>query len=188
MDLLNGEKDLLGCVGGSCNPLRDFPTFAGWVRDGRFDPSALVTDRYSLDELDTAVEDLHYGRVRGRAVVELEHSPLPSVERARAFLAERDADAVVAVGGGSSVVTARAATILLGEGRDVRELCTRREADGRLVSPKLAAPKLPQWVVCQLPDEAYAKAGAAVRDPATGERLALSSIPRPAPRGSCSTR
>ena len=72
MDLLNGEKDLLGCVGGSCNPLRDFPTFAGWVRDGRFDPSALVTDRYSLDELNTAVDDLHHGRVRGRAVVELD--------------------------------------------------------------------------------------------------------------------
>ena len=68
---------------------------------------------------------------------------------------------MVAVGGGSSVVTARAATILLGEGRDVRELCTRREADGRLVSPKLAAPKLPQWVVPSSPTTAYAKAGAA---------------------------
>ena len=60
-----------------------------------------------------------------------EHSPLPSVEKARAFLAHRDADAVIAVGGGSSVVTARAATILLGEGKDVRELCTRREPGGR---------------------------------------------------------
>ena len=101
-----------------------------------------------------------------------EHSPLPSVERAVAFLAEHGADAVIAVGGGSSVVTARAATILLGEGKDVRELCTRRE-NGRLVSPKLAAPKLPQWVVPSSPTTAYAKAGAAVRDPATGERLAL---------------
>ncbi|SEP48523.1 zinc-binding dehydrogenase [Amycolatopsis saalfeldensis] len=72
MDLLNGEKQLLGCVGGSCDPSRDFTTFAGWVRDGRFDPSALVTDRYSLDALNTAVDDLHHGRVRGRAVVELD--------------------------------------------------------------------------------------------------------------------
>ena len=101
-----------------------------------------------------------------------EHSPLPSVERARAFLAEHEADAVIAVGGGSSVVTARAATILLGEGKDARELCTRRE-NGRLVSPKLAAPKIPQWVVPSSPTTAYAKAGAAVRDPETGERLAL---------------
>lgn len=101
-----------------------------------------------------------------------EHSPLPSVERAREFLADHQADAVIAVGGGSSIVTARAATILLGEDKDVRQLCTRRE-DGRLVSPRLAAPKLPQWVVPSSPTTAYAKAGAAVRDPLTGERLAL---------------
>jgi len=101
-----------------------------------------------------------------------QHSPLPSVERARVFLADHHADAVIAVGGGSSVVTARAATILLGEGKDVREVCTRREG-GRLVSPKLTAAKLPQWVVPSSPTTAYAKAGAAVRDPRTGERLAL---------------
>ncbi|MFC9454387.1 iron-containing alcohol dehydrogenase family protein [Streptomyces sp. NPDC056983] len=102
-----------------------------------------------------------------------QHSPLPAVERARAVLAEREADAVVAVGGGSSVVTARAASILLAEGRDIRELATHRGADGRLVSPRLDAPKLPQWVVPTTPTTAYAKAGSAVRDPQTGERLAL---------------
>jgi S-(hydroxymethyl)glutathione dehydrogenase / alcohol dehydrogenase len=71
-DLLNGEKSLLGCVGGSCHPERDFPTFLEWTREGRFDPSALVTDRYPLAELNRAVDDLHHGRVRGRAVVELD--------------------------------------------------------------------------------------------------------------------
>ncbi|WP_328469011.1 zinc-binding dehydrogenase [Actinoplanes sp. NBC_00393] len=70
-DLLNGEKSLVGCVGGSCDPVRDFPTFTAWTADGRFDPSALVTDRYPLDQLNTAVDDLHAGRVGGRAVVEL---------------------------------------------------------------------------------------------------------------------
>lgn len=70
-DLLNGEKSLIGCVGGSCDPVRDFATFAGWAAGGRFDAAALVTDRYALDELNTAVADLHAGRVGGRAVVEL---------------------------------------------------------------------------------------------------------------------
>ncbi|MFB4426317.1 iron-containing alcohol dehydrogenase family protein [Streptomyces sp. QL37] len=102
-----------------------------------------------------------------------EHSPLPVVEQTRRFLAHHDADAVIAVGGGSAVVTARAASILLAEQRDVRELCTRRGADGTLVSPRLTAPKLPQWVVPSTPTTAYAKAGSAVRDPETGERLAL---------------
>jgi Zn-dependent alcohol dehydrogenase len=70
-DLLNGEKSLVGCVGGSCDPVRDFATFTAWTADGRFDPGALVTDRYTLEQLNTAVDDLHAGRVGGRAVVEL---------------------------------------------------------------------------------------------------------------------
>jgi alcohol dehydrogenase class IV len=102
-----------------------------------------------------------------------EHSPIPAVEAARQALKNARADAVIAVGGGSAVVTARAATILLAEQRDARELCTRREPDGRLTSPRLLAPKLPQWVIPTTPTTAYAKAGAAVRDPETGERLAL---------------
>ena len=102
-----------------------------------------------------------------------EHSPVPAVEEARRSLEHARADAVIAVGGGSAIVTARAASILLAEKRDVRELCTRREADGRLTSPRLLASKIPNWVVPTTPITAYAKAGSAVRDPDTGERLAL---------------
>ncbi len=102
-----------------------------------------------------------------------DHSPVPVVEEARRSLEQSGADAVVAVGGGSAIVTARAASILLAEKRPVRELCTRRDADGRLTSPRLTAPKIPNWVVPTTPITAYAKAGSAVRDPDTGERLAL---------------
>ena len=101
------------------------------------------------------------------------HSPLPAIEAAGRFLADAKADAVIAVGGGSAIVTARAASIVHAEARDVRELCTRREADGTLTSPRLLAPKLPQWIAPTTPTTAYAKAGCAIRDPATGERLAL---------------
>lgn len=101
------------------------------------------------------------------------HSPVPAVEAARDALVEHRADGVVALGGGSAVVTARAAIILLAEQRSVRELCTYRDSDGRLRSPRLEAPKIPTWVVASTPTTAYAKAGSAVRDPATGERLAL---------------
>jgi alcohol dehydrogenase class IV len=130
---------------------------------------AVAAHQEAMGRLHAALGDRLAGQFEG---VE-EQSPLPSVEQAKNFLARHDADAVIAVGGGSSVVTARAATILLAEGRDIRELCTQREPGGRLVSPKLAAPKLPQWVVPSSPTTAYAKAGAAVRDPGTGERLAL---------------
>jgi alcohol dehydrogenase class IV len=112
-------------------------------------------------------------RLAGRFDGVLAQSPLPAVETARQALEDAGADAVVAVGGGSAIVTARAASILLAERRDIRELCTSRTGDGRLSSPSLLAAKLPQWVVPSTPTTAYAKAGSAVRDPATGERLAL---------------
>jgi alcohol dehydrogenase class IV len=112
-------------------------------------------------------------RLAGRFDEVAPHSPIDAVEAGRVALEKAQADAVIAVGGGSAVVTARAASILLAEQRDVRELCTQRGEDGRLVSPRLSAPKLPQWVVPTTPVTAYAKAGSAVRDPETGERLAL---------------
>lgn len=102
-----------------------------------------------------------------------EHSPLPSVLAARDLIRKVDAQAVVAVGGGSAVVTARAAIVLAAEDANVRDLSTHPDADGRLVSPRLVAPKIPLWVVPSTPTTAYAKAGAAVRDPESGERLAL---------------
>lgn len=100
-------------------------------------------------------------------------SPLPAVEEAARALEAARADAVVAVGGGSAVVTARAASILLAERRPAAELCARRTPDGRLEAPKLSAPKLPQFVVPTTPSTAVVKAGSAVHDPGSGRRLAL---------------
>jgi alcohol dehydrogenase class IV len=103
----------------------------------------------------------------------LAHSPVASVEEAAAELKRFDADAVVSLGGGSAVVTARAASILVAENGDPRSLCTTRDANGQLRSPKLLAPKLPQFIVPTTPTTAMVKAGSAVFDPATGERLAM---------------
>src|SRR5438093_2291305 len=49
-----------------------------------------------------------YGGVRA-------HSPLPAVAEAADHLRKLEADAIIAVGGGSAMVTARAAAILLAE-------------------------------------------------------------------------
>ncbi len=101
------------------------------------------------------------------------HSPVPSVMAAAEELKRLGADAVIAIGGGSAIVTARAASILAAEGRGVRELCTTRDDKGGLKSPKLLAPKLPQLVIATTPTTAAVKAGSAVFDPDSGERLAL---------------
>ncbi|MEJ8814645.1 iron-containing alcohol dehydrogenase family protein [Variovorax ureilyticus] len=100
------------------------------------------------------------------------HSPLQTVRAAAASLRESVADAVVVVGGGSAIITARAASILCAEDADLRQLCTRRGEDGRLVSPKLSAPKVPQFLIPTTPTTACLKAGSAVFDPTHG-RLAL---------------
>lgn len=101
------------------------------------------------------------------------HSPLPDVEAAAAGLERLDADGVIALGGGSAVVTARAASILLAEKGDARKLCTTRDEGGVLRSPKLPAPKIPQFVIPTTPTTATLKAGSAVLDPVDGRRLAL---------------
>lgn len=112
-------------------------------------------------------------RLAGTFSGTLPHSPLPVVEAAAAALRGMRADAVLAVGGGSVIVTARAATIILGEARPIGELCTRIGQDGQLISPRLKAPKLPQIVIPTTPTTAVVKAGAAVLEPHTGRRLAL---------------
>ena len=127
----------------------------------------------ALPDVLGAIESAMGSRLAGRFDDVVEHSPVPTVEAARKLLEDVDADAVIAVGGGSSIVTARAATILLAEKKDARELSTRRGADGKLISPRLVAPKIPNWVIPSTPITAYAKAGSAVSVPETGERLAL---------------
>ena len=101
-----------------------------------------------------------------------EHSPVSGVIEATDALRASDADAVIAIGGGSAAVTSRAATILLAEGKPIADLSTRRLPDGKFESPRLNAPKLPIFVVPTTPSTAFAKAGTAVHAD-DGARLAL---------------
>jgi alcohol dehydrogenase class IV len=100
-------------------------------------------------------------------------SPLPQVRAAVLEFRRLDADAIVAVGGGSAITMARAVNIMLAENGDVRDLCTQRDSSGRLHSPKLLSPKLPFIAVPTTPTTATVKAGSAVLDTDQGKRLAL---------------
>jgi S-(hydroxymethyl)glutathione dehydrogenase/alcohol dehydrogenase len=70
MELINGQKSLVGCFGGGCHPDRDFPIFVNWFIEGRLDLEALVTNRYTLDEVSVGVDDLRSGRIAGRGIIE----------------------------------------------------------------------------------------------------------------------
>lgn len=71
LELFHFGRTLSGCVYGNSDPARDLPVIAGHVRAGRFDLSAMVTDRIGLDGIPGAFEAMLAGR-GGRALVVFE--------------------------------------------------------------------------------------------------------------------
>jgi hypothetical protein len=55
--------------GSLCRPDRDFPTFVRWYTRGQLDLDALVTQRYTLEQINDAVTDLAGGRIHGRSII-----------------------------------------------------------------------------------------------------------------------
>lgn len=66
-DLICG-KSIEGSWGGDCNPDRDIPRFAELYKQGRLPLEKLITKRYSLDEINDAIDDLEQRRV-GRPLI-----------------------------------------------------------------------------------------------------------------------
>lgn len=67
--LFGGNRSFTRTSGGDCRPERDFPLFLRWYREGKLKLNDLVTHRYSLDEINQAVEDLENGRILGRGII-----------------------------------------------------------------------------------------------------------------------
>ena len=100
-------------------------------------------------------------------------SPLPSIRAGTAAAREAGADLIVAIGGGSAMVTARAIIILLAEKGDIHDICTQYPPGQPPVSPKLMAPKIPNILVLTTPSTAMTRAGTAVKDVERDHRLEL---------------
>ena len=56
---------------GATEPDTDFPLFLEWMREDKFPLGKLVTNRYSLEQIDEAVVALEQGQILGRAIIEL---------------------------------------------------------------------------------------------------------------------
>lgn len=69
IDLLVNEKKYIGSIGGSCCPDRDFAKYLDWYDKGLLDLNALVTTRYSIDEINAATTDLEQGKIQGRSIL-----------------------------------------------------------------------------------------------------------------------
>ncbi len=72
LDVLLNEKQFIGSIGGSCAPERDFPRFLEWQENGDLDLDALVTARYTLDQINEATTALEQGKIAGRAILEFD--------------------------------------------------------------------------------------------------------------------
>jgi alcohol dehydrogenase class IV len=100
-------------------------------------------------------------------------SPLSSVLEGTAAARAAEADLIVAIGGGSAMVTARAIIILLAEKGDIHDICTQYPPGQAPVSPRLMARKIPNVLVLTTPSTAMTRAGTAVMDTETRHRLEL---------------
>ncbi len=100
-------------------------------------------------------------------------SPVPSVMQGAAMAREVGTDLIIAVGGGSAVVTARAIIIMLAEGGHPRDHATKYPEGQPPISPRLMEPKIPNILVLTTPTTAATRAGTAVIDADTGHRLEL---------------
>jgi Zn-dependent alcohol dehydrogenase len=65
------HKTVTGTFGGSITPKRHIPEFVDLYMQGRLDLDRLLDARYGLDDIATALDDLHHGRMtRGVVVID----------------------------------------------------------------------------------------------------------------------
>jgi len=67
--LFVGNRSFARTSGGDCKPDRDFPIFLRWFRDRKLKLNELVTNRYRLEQINEAVDDLEHGRILGRGIL-----------------------------------------------------------------------------------------------------------------------
>ncbi|MEM7249790.1 MAG: iron-containing alcohol dehydrogenase [Pseudomonadota bacterium] len=98
-------------------------------------------------------------------------STFESVNAATHAARDRGADLLIAVGGGSVIVSTRAVAIFLGEPGDPFEIMTQYPDDGRPYSPRLMAPKLPIINIPTTPTSAMNRAGTGLKNPGLSHRM-----------------
>jgi Zn-dependent alcohol dehydrogenase len=72
IDVLINEKHFIGSIGGSCAPDRDFPRFLEWHENGDLNLEAMITERYTIENINDATTALEQGKISGRAILEFE--------------------------------------------------------------------------------------------------------------------
>jgi S-(hydroxymethyl)glutathione dehydrogenase/alcohol dehydrogenase len=69
---LHFRKVLTGSHGGETQPDVDIPRYLKLVEAGKLNLDGLITDRFSLDEINTAIDGMRTGEIAGRCLIEME--------------------------------------------------------------------------------------------------------------------
>ena len=113
-----------------------------------------------VDKVRDALGDLYVGVFDGAK----RESPLPAVMAGVDAVKAANPDVIVAVGGGSAIVTARAITIIVGEGKSVEEMYTKNVPGQASIVYRANKPKIPNITVNTTPTGGADRGGAAVYD------------------------
>ena len=68
---LHFGKTISGSHGGETRPEKDIPRFAALYANGKLKLDELITDRYTLDEINRAITDMETGKTMGRCLIDL---------------------------------------------------------------------------------------------------------------------
>jgi alcohol dehydrogenase class IV len=117
--------------------------------------------------IQAALGDLYAGVFDGIA----KDSTYASVTAATQAARDLKADLLIAVGGGSVLVAARAVSIFLTETASPFDLMTQYPKDGRPFSPRLNAPKVPIVNVPTTPTSAMNRGGTGLKNPDLDHRM-----------------
>lgn len=69
-EILLYQRHYCGSLG-AAKPETDFPLFLEWVREDKFPLGKLVTNRYSLEQIEEARVALEEGQILGRAIIDI---------------------------------------------------------------------------------------------------------------------
>lgn len=70
---LHFGKELKGSHGGESVPHEDIPRYEALYRSGRIRLKELITDRFGLEEVNTAIAKMRVGEISGRCLVRMTH-------------------------------------------------------------------------------------------------------------------
>ncbi len=121
------------------------------------------------DKVRAALGDLYVGTWTGAK----KESPIPSVMDGVKAVKEARPDLIVAVGGGSAVVTARAITIIVGDGKTIEEMYTKHLPGQAPLVYRANKPKIPNILVNTTPTTGADSGGAALYDETPPHRREL---------------